>query len=221
MDNPGLRVVLAEDSVLLREGLTGILARYGHRVVAAADDASGLLAAVADHRPDVVVTDVRMPPSHTDEGLRAALELRVRRPGQPVLVLSQYIAGAYARDLLASSPQGGVGYLLKDRIGQVDEFIAAVCQVAAGGFVIDPEVIRALLARRRDPLAALTAREREVLELMAQGMANAPIAQALSVSPAAVAKHINAIFAKLGLDGSGGDHRRVRAVLTLLHGERG
>jgi DNA-binding NarL/FixJ family response regulator len=211
-----LRIVLGEDAVLLREGLVGILAQGGHEVVAAVDDLPTLLAAAREHRPDVVVTDVRMPPGHTDEGMRAALTLRQERPGLPVVVLSQYIAHAYAERLLASSADGGVGYLLKDRVGQVSEFVTAVEQVAAGGCVIDPEVVRQLLARRRDPLERLTVREREVLALMAEGKANAAIAAALVVSEAAIAKHINSIFAKLGLDASGKDHRRVQAVLTFL-----
>jgi len=210
--------VIAEDAVLLREGLVALLTRFGHDVVAAVADAGTLRSAVADHRPDVVITDVRMPPTNTDDGLRAALQIRRDRPGQPVLVLSQYIAHAYANTLLESSSDGGVGYLLKDRIGQVEEFVTAVEQVAAGGCVIDPDVVRQLLVRRRDPLARLTPRELEVLGLMAQGRANSAIARLLVVSDAAVAKHINAIFAKLGLGADTDEHRRVRAVLAYLRG---
>jgi DNA-binding NarL/FixJ family response regulator len=211
-----LRVVIAEDAVLLREGLVGLLTRFGHNVVAALQDAPSLIAAVQRQRPDVVVTDVRMPPGHTDDGLRAAVRLRRDSPGLPVLVLSQYIAHAYAATLLESSSEGGVGYLLKDRIGQVTDFIGAVEQVAAGGCVIDAEVVTQLLSRKRDPLAQLTPREMEVLALMAEGKSNQDITRSLVVSDAAVAKHINAIFAKLHLGPTGDGHRRVRAVLTYL-----
>jgi len=208
--------VLAEDSVLLRQGLVAILSQSGHDVVATAQDMPTLLVATREHRPDIVVTDVRMPPGNTDEGIRAALVLRQERPGLPVVVLSQYIAQAYAETLLASSADGGVGYLLKDRVGQVCEFVSAVEQVAAGGCAIDPEVVRQLLARKRDPVDLLTPREREVLALMAEGKANATISRQLVVSDAAVAKHINSIFAKLHLETTGEDHRRVRAVLAYL-----
>ncbi|MGW0576539.1 response regulator [Streptomyces sp. NPDC002920] len=211
-----LRVVLAEDSVLLRDGLTALLARFGHEVVAAVGDARALLAAVAEHTPDVVVTDVRMPPAFQDEGLRAAVQLRAERPGLPVLVLSQYVQRAYAADLLDSGDGTGVGYLLKDRVGQVAEFVAALQEVAAGGTVVDPEVVRQLLRRRRDPLGRLTPREREVLALVAEGKSNGAIARTLVVSEAAVGKHIGGILTKLDLPPADDTHRRVLAVLAYL-----
>ncbi|KND39197.1 response regulator transcription factor [Streptomyces acidiscabies] len=214
----GLRVVLAEDSVLLRDGLSALLARFGHEVVAAVGDADGLLAAVREHAPDVVVTDVRMPPGFQDEGLRAAVLLRAERPGLPVLVLSQYVQHAYAADLLDSGDGIGVGYLLKDRVGQVEEFVAALTEVAGGGTVVDPEVVRQLLRRRRDPLARLTAREKEVLALVAEGRSNAAVARELVVSEAAVGKHIGSILAKLDLPPAEDGHRRVLAVLAFLRG---
>ncbi|WP_416973866.1 response regulator [Streptomyces sp. 4F14] len=214
----GLRVVLAEDSVLLRDGLGALLARFGHEVAAAVGDADGLLAAVRAHAPDVVVTDVRMPPGFQDEGLRAAVLLREERPGLPVLVLSQYVQHAYAADLLDSGDGAGVGYLLKDRVGQVEEFVAALTEVAGGGTVVDPEVVRQLLRRRRDPLARLTAREREVLALVAEGRSNAAVARELVVSEAAVGKHIGSILAKLDLPPAEDGHRRVLAVLAFLRG---
>ena len=214
-----LRIALADDSVLLREGLVGILARFGHKVVAAVGDTPALADAVVADRPDVVVTDVRMPPTYTDEGLRAALALRRNHPGLPVLVLSQYIATTYASELLESSGSGGVGYLLKDRVADVTEFVDAVERVAGGGCVIDPQVVSKLLALRRDPLTRLTPREREVLALMAEGRSNAAISRLLTVTDAAVGKHIAAIFAKLNLPPSSeDDHRRVRAVLAYLQG---
>ncbi|MDL4772114.1 response regulator [Actinomadura xylanilytica] len=211
-----MRVVIAEDSVLLREGLGQILARFDHEVVAAVEDAPGLAAAVAEHRPDIVVTDVRMPPGFRDEGLRAALALRAARPELPILVLSQYVEQSYASDLLQTG--GGVGYLLKDRVGEVAEFVDALERVAAGGTVIDPEVVRRLLARRREdsPLERLTAREREVIALMAEGRSNGAIARALVVSEAAVIKHVGSIFTKLDLYQTADDHRRVLAVITQL-----
>ncbi|WP_031521588.1 response regulator [Streptomyces sp. NRRL F-5123] len=212
----GLTVVVAEDSVLLRDGLTGLLTRFGHRVAAAVGDAPALVAAVAGHRPDIVLTDVRMPPGFQDEGLRAAVALRTRHPGLPVLVLSQYVQRAYAVDLLDSGDGGGVGYLLKDRIGQVEEFVAAVEDVAAGGTVVDPEVVRQLLRRRRDPLERLTPREHEVLALVAQGHSNRAVARQLVVSEAAVGKHIGSILAKLDLPMTDDTHRRVLAVLAFL-----
>lgn len=211
-----MRIVIAEDSVLLLEGLSQILTRFGHEVVAAVTDAPSLAAAVAEHAPDAVVTDVRMPPGFRDEGLRAALALRAERPGLPVLVLSQYVEQSYAADLLQTG--GGVGYLLKDRVGQVAEFIDALDRIAAGGLVIDPEVVRRLLSRRRDrsPLERLTDREREVLALMAEGLSNGAIARRLVVTEAAIVKHVGSILAKLDLPPAPDDHRRVRAVLTYL-----
>lgn len=214
-DRP-LRVVVAEDGVLLREGLAGLLARFGHEVAAAVGDADGLVAAVTEYEPDLVLTDVRMPPGFSDEGLRAAVELRSARPGLAVLVLSQYVQHTYAAELFDSVGGRGVGYLLKDRVGDIEEFRAALAQVAAGGTVVDPEVVANLLRRRRDPLAPLTGREREVLALMAEGRTNAGIARALTVSEAAVAKHIGNILAKLDLPRTADDHRRVLAVLTYL-----
>jgi DNA-binding NarL/FixJ family response regulator len=220
-DGP-LRIVLAEDSVLLREGMSGLLHRFGHAVVAAVGDAPALVAAVEEHRPDVVVTDVRMPPGFTDEGLRATVALRAAHPSLAVLVLSQYVEQTYAAELLdAGTRRGrgaGVGYLLKDRVGDVEEFVDAVHRVAAGAMVIDPEVVGQLLGRRRDPLQRLTPREREVLALMAEGRSNAAIARTLVVSEAAVAKHISSILAKLDLPPTEDDHRRVMAVLAFLRG---
>lgn len=216
-DRPGLSVVVAEDSALLREGLVGILERAGHTVLAAVEDAEALRAYV-DHRPpDLVVTDVRMPPGHSDEGLRAAVDIRDRHRGVAILVLSQYVADAYVSALLDSAEKGaGVGYLLKDRVGHVREFLESVRRVADGATVLDPEVVRQLLGRRREdgPLASLTAREREVLALMAEGRTNGSIAKVLVVSEAAVRKHVGSIFAKLDLE-EGAD-RRVSAVLTWL-----
>ncbi|GIH04220.1 DNA-binding response regulator [Rhizocola hellebori] len=213
-----MRIVLAEDSVLLREGLAGLLARFGHEVVAAVGDGASLVEAVAAHEPDVVITDVRMPPSFTDEGLRAALVLRAVRPTLPVLVLSQYVEQTYAAELLGSGRDAGTGYLLKDRIGDVTEFAEAVAKIAQGGTVVDPEVVRQLLDQRRSGLARLTARELEVLGLIAEGRSNAAIARALVVTEAAVAKHIASILAKLDLPPDSDDHRRVLAVLTYLRG---
>ena len=215
-----LRIVLAEDAALLREGLVGILERAGHTVVAAVGDADALRAFVRREVPDIVVTDVRMPPSFTDEGLRAAVAIRAEHPDVAVLVLSAYVAESYVADLLDSAPAGGagVGYLLKDRVGHVREFLDSLARVAAGGTVVDPEVVRLLLRRRHDdgPLAALTQREREVLALMAEGRTNASIAQVLVVSEAAVRKHVGSIFAKLPLDPA--SDRRVSAVLAYLRG---
>ncbi|MEU1727238.1 response regulator transcription factor [Nonomuraea sp. NPDC005692] len=213
-----MRVVIAEDAVLLREGLAGLLERFGHTVTASVGDADALVAAVAEHRPDAVVTDVRMPPNFTDEGLRAALALRRRHPELAVLVLSQYVEQTYAAELLESGDGAGVGYLLKDRIGDVREFVDALDRVAAGGTVVDPEVVRQLLRRRRDPLARLTPREQQVLGLIAEGRANASIARELVVTDAAVAKHIAGIFTKLDLPPEADGHRRVLAVLAYLQG---
>ncbi|MGW0420194.1 response regulator [Streptomyces sp. NPDC003015] len=208
--------MLAEDSVLLREGLIGLLGRCGHQVVAAVGDAGALLVAVEEHSPDIVVTDVRMPPGFQDEGLHAAVRLRQRRPGLPVLVLSQYVQRAYASELLDSGDGTGVGYLLKDRVGQVEQFVDALCEVADGGTVVDPEVVRQLLRRRRDPLERLTPREREVLALIAEGKSNGAIARELVVSEAAVGKHIGGILTKLDLPPAEETHRRVLAVLAYL-----
>jgi len=214
-----LRIVLAEDSVLLREGLVRLFEEAGHTVVAAVDDALALVPAVLAHRPDVAVVDVRMPPTFTDDGLRAAVEARRVQPGLSVLVLSQYVEESYARDLLADG-RGGVGYLLKDRIQDLDALEDALDRVANGGSVIDPEVVAQLFARRRadDPIAALTPREREVLALMAEGRSNAGIAHQLVVSDGAVEKHIRSVLMKLDLPPAEEDHRRVLAVLAWLRG---
>ncbi|WP_186319218.1 response regulator transcription factor [Streptomyces sp. SAJ15] len=213
-----MRLILADDSTLLREGLVRLLAEEGHQVVAAVGDATALLAEVARH-PDVdaVVVDVRMPPTHTDEGLRAALEIRATHPGVGVLVLSQYVEKRYATELLTGAGEG-IGYLLKDRVVQVDEFLDALERVAAGRTAFDPEVVRQLLVRstHTDPLGRLTPRERDVLDAMAQGHTNAAIAERLHVSRSAVEKHIAAIFEKLELQGSSGYSRRVLAVLRYL-----
>nr|WP_155071549.1 response regulator transcription factor [Streptomyces taklimakanensis] len=217
-----VRVVIAEDSVLLREGLTRLLDDRGHEVVAGVGDGAALVKVVgelaaAGEPPDVVVADVRMPPTHTDEGLRAAIRLRVDHPELPVLVLSQYVEEQYATELLAGSGRG-VGYLLKDRVAEVREFVDAVVRVARGGTALDPEVVAQLLGRSRkqDVLAGLTPREREVLGLMAEGRTNSAIARRLVVSDGAVEKHVGNIFMKLGLAPSDGDHRRVLAVLAYL-----
>ena len=212
-----MRVVIAEDSVLLREGLTRLLTEAGHEVAAAEGDAEKFLRAVDAQRPDAVVVDVRMPPTFTDEGLRAALVVRDRWPDTGVLVLSQWVEERYATELISGRPQG-VGYLLKDRVANVAEFIDAIARVAAGGTALDPEVVTGLLnaARHASTLATLTARERDVLTLMAEGRSNTAIADQLVISDRAVEKHISNIFSKLGLPPSDSDHRRVLAVLAYL-----
>jgi DNA-binding NarL/FixJ family response regulator len=213
-----LRVVIAEDSGLLREGLARLLVDAGLNVVAKVGDGPGLISTVEWHHPDVAVVDVRMPPSYRDEGLKAAVEARRRVPNLSVLVLSQYVEERYGAELLESGATG-IGYLLKDRVADVPDFIMAVRDVASGRTVLDPEVVDQLLARRRDErLAALTSREREVLSLMAEGRSNQAIAKTLFVSEGAVEKHIKGIFGKLGLAQTENDHRRVLAVLTYLHG---
>jgi DNA-binding NarL/FixJ family response regulator len=211
-----VRVVIAEDSILLRDGLCRLFASRDVAVVAAVGDAAALLAAVEEHRPDLLIADVRMPPDFTDEGLRAALEVSARWPEVGVLVLSQYVEERYAAKLLGGRTSR-IGYLLKDRVADVDEFVDAAYRVAGGGTVLDPEVVSQLLVRRRaDPLQRLTPREHEVLALMAEGRSNAGIAAALVVSDSAVAKHINSIFTKLDLAPADSDHRRVLAVLRFL-----
>ena len=213
-----MRVVIAEDLFLLRDGLIRLLEAYGCEVSAAVDNGEDLLAAVRSHRPDVAVVDVRLPPSFTDEGLRAALRARAERPGLPILVLSQYVEQLYARELLADGV-GAVGYLLKDRVFDGDQFTDAVKRVADGGTAMDPEVIARLLARNaalEGPLDRLSPREREVLELMAEGRSNAAIAARLVVTERAVAKHTASIFTKLDLQPSDDDNRRVLAVLAYL-----
>ena len=213
-----MRVAIVEDGVLLREGLVHLLGAGGHEVVAQFGDVDGLLAYVRDDPPDVVILDIRLPPTHTDEGLRAALELREQQPDVGVLVLSQYVELGLAMKLLADSAEG-VGYLLKDRVSDVEEFVAAVERVAGGGSALDPIIVTTLLSRRRrdDPLSLLTPREREVLELMAMGSSNQGIADALVITLRAVEKYVSSIFAKLGLPDTGGEHRRVLAVLRFLH----
>jgi DNA-binding NarL/FixJ family response regulator len=215
---PGpLRIVLAEDAAIMRDGLTQTLTRRGHDVVAAVGDASALLAAVAEHEPDVAIIDVRMPPTHTDEGLRAAQVIRRGHPDVGVLVFSQYIEARSAAELIAGSP-AGVGYLLKDRVADVGDFIEAISRVASGGTVLDPEVVSQMLSasRRADVLAALTGREREVLALIAEGRSNTAIADALVITGGVVEKHIASIFAKLGLPPSDSDNRRVIAAIRYL-----
>ncbi len=210
--------MIAEDNALLREGLVLLLSTAGIEVVAAVDNADDFLAAVAADRPDAVVVDVRLPPTFTDDGLRAAVSARKLYPGLPVLVLSSWVEDSYAAELLGDG-MGGVGYLLKERVGKVDRFLDSLRRVAAGGTAMDPEVISQLLVRRKadDPMAALTAREREVLALMAEGHNNATIAERLVVSEGAVHKHIRSIFAKLGLSTEDVGHRRVLAVLAYLN----
>ena len=210
------RVVIAEDNLLLREGLAGLLDRFGFHAVAAVGDAEALKAAVAEHGPDLVLTDIRMPPSFTDEGLRAAVELRHNHPGLAVVVLSQFVQHRYATELLDSGDGRGVGYLLKDRIVDVEDFVATLRRVVAGGTAVDPQVISQLVRRRRDPLSSLSGREHEVLALVAEGHSNAAIARRLFVSDAAVGKHVGNILAKLHLPQTDDTNRRVLAVLAYL-----
>jgi DNA-binding NarL/FixJ family response regulator len=212
-----MRVVLADDSLLLREGVARLLEEAGLDVVAQAGDAEDLLRKVSAHKPDVAIVDVRMPPTHTDEGLRAAAEIRSKHADTGVLVLSQYIEEAYAMELLSSNAEG-VGYLLKDRVADLDRFVDAVRRVGEGGSALDPEVVSRLLGRRRqaDPLAEISPREREVLALMAEGRSNHAIANELVVTERAVEKHVTSIFTKLNLPPTADDHRRVLAVLTYL-----
>jgi len=214
-DSRPLRVVVADDSVLLREGLIRLFDEAGFDTVGAFGDADTLMESLPDLMPDVVVLDVRMPPTYRDEGVRAALRIRREHPDVSVLLLSQYVEGTYAQELLAGG-EGGTGYLLKDRIASLDELRDAITRVAAGGTVLDPQVVRELLTRRTDPLTRLTPREREVLELMAEGRTNAAIAGRLVIGVGAVEKNVTAIFQKLGLEDSGDDHRRVLAVLAFL-----
>ncbi len=214
---PGLRIVIAEDAAIMRDGLTQTLTRRGHDVVAAVADAGSLTQAVEQHRPDVAIVDVRMPPTHTDEGLRAARSIHRDHPQVGVLVFSQYIETRSAAELFTGAP-GGVGYLLKDRVADVGDFIEAITRVAAGGTVLDPEVVSQLLnaSRRADALAVLTPREREVLALIAEGRSNAAIAGAFTISPRVVEKHVASIFGKLGLPPSQNDNRRVLAAIKYL-----
>ena len=217
-----MRVILADDSVLLREGLARMLVDSGFEVVAQVGDAGALLAAVDADPPDVCIIDIRMPPTNTTEGLQAALQLRVRHPSVALLVLSQYVETRYAMELLARGADG-VGYLLKDRVGDVSELLAAIRSVAAGRSVIDPTVVSRLVGRRRhtDPMEALTAREREVLALMAEGRSNRAIGERLFLSPKTVETHVSAIFSKLGIEDTADDNRRVLSVLTWLRGDSG
>jgi DNA-binding NarL/FixJ family response regulator len=213
-----MRIVVADDSVLLREGVVRLLEDAGHEVVAQAGDADDLLRKASAHKPDLAVVDIRMPPTGTDDGLRAALEIRRRMPTTAVLVLSEYVEEAYAHELVAEGAER-TGYLLKDRVTDIDGFVEAVRRVGAGGSVLDPEVVATMLGRRRsdDPVAALSKREYEVLALMAEGRSNQAIAEALFVTERAVEKHVTSIFSKLGLAPAPEDHRRVLAVLTYLH----
>ncbi|OUE29198.1 Response regulator protein VraR [Clavibacter michiganensis subsp. michiganensis] len=214
-DAARIRAVVVDDAVLLREGLARVLVEAGIDVVAQHADAAGFLAALADDAPDVVVMDVRMPPTFSHEGIRATVEARRRVPGIGVLLLSQYVEAAYAEEVFRSGT-AGIGYLLKDRVTRLEEIDDAVRRIASGGTVLDPEVVTQLMARRRDPLSALTPREREVLALMAEGRTNAAIARALVIGTGAIEKHVTSIFSKLGLEDTGEDHRRVLAVLAYL-----
>jgi DNA-binding NarL/FixJ family response regulator len=213
-----MRIVIAEDLLLLREGLVRLLTDTGHTVVAAVDNATELLVAVASHQPDLSIVDVRLPPGFRDEGLRAALRIRETDPSARILILSQYVERAYAAELLADG-RGGVGYLLKDRVTALDDFLDALTRVAAGGTAMDAEVVRQLFARsgRHHGITALTPREREVLELMAQGLSNSAICAALVLAPVSVEKHITSILGKLDLPPADDSHRRVRAVLAFLN----
>lgn len=211
-----LRVIVAEDSSLMREGLVGLLDRFGHTTVARAASADETSVVVDAAPSDLLITDVRMPSRCADDGLRTALQLRSRHPNLPILVLSQYVEQSYAAQLLDSGGGRGVGYLLKDRVGAVSEFVSALERVAAGGTVVDPEVVRQLLRRRQDPVDRLSSRERTVLALMAEARSNASLAAELSASEAAVNKHVRAIFTKLDLPSDIDGHRRVMAVLTYL-----
>jgi DNA-binding NarL/FixJ family response regulator len=211
-----MRVVIAEDAALLRAGLTRLLTDHGHEVCAAVGDAPSVLAAVAEHRPDVAIVDIRMPPTHIDEGLRAALSLRRDFPGTGILVFSQYVETTYTTRLLAGGA-AGIGYLLKDRVGDIAEFTAALSRVASGGTALDPVVVSSLMRAQRAGLSGLTPRERQVLSLMAEGRSNSGIAAALVLTEGAVEKHIASIFARLALDPTPGDNRRVLAVLRYLN----
>lgn len=217
--NGAISVVVAEDGVLLRVGLVGLLERFGFEVRAAVGDAGALRAAVAEHDPDLVITDIRMPPTHTDEGLRAAVELRAAHPGLAVVVLSQYVQRSYAADLFGTGDGRGVGYLLKDRVVDVEEFVDSLRRVCAGGTAVDPQVVGQLVRRRDDPLSALTTRERDVLGLLAEGHSNASIARRLFVTEATVGKHVGNIFVKLRLPQTDDTNRRVLAVLAHLAGQ--
>ena len=210
-----LRVVVADDSVLLREGLVRVLVEAGHEIIGAYGDADALLAEAAGLAPDLAVLDVRMPPTFRDEGVRAAIRLRTESPGTGILLLSQYVEVAYAQELLGAG-SGGVGYLLKDRVASLAELADAIDRIADGGTVLDPEVVKQLLGKRNDPLTSLTPREREVLQLMAEGRTNAAIGKALFIGVGGVEKNVTAIFGKLGLEDSGTDHRRVLAVLAWM-----
>jgi DNA-binding NarL/FixJ family response regulator len=214
-----MRIVIAEDSAILREGLAQLLAMRGHEVVASVAEPDGLLAAVAEHSPDVTVIDIRMPPTHTDEGLRAAIDLRKRHAGLGVLLFSQYVETKFVRELLADG-SSGVGYLLKERVADLDEFTGALERVARGGTALDPEVVTQLFGADRsdDGIATLTKREREVMELMAEGRTNSAIGKALVITDRAVEKHVANIFGKLGLAASESDHRRVLSVVRYLQG---
>jgi len=213
-----VRVVVADDSVLLREGLVRLLEEAGHEVAGGYGDAEALLAAVGELAPGLAILDIRMPPTHRDEGVRAALRLRAAHPEVGILLLSQYVEASYAQELLGAG-QGAVGYLLKDRVASLTELDDAVERIAAGGTVLDPEVVAQLIGRRRDPLEALTPRERDVLQLMAEGRSNPAIGAALHIGVGAVEKNVTSIFGKLGLEESGSDHRRVLAVLAWLEGK--